>query len=40
MNGASVIGRTSVVRGNVRGNGSLEIQGRVEEKSTSPASSC
>ena len=30
MNGGSVIGRTSVVRGNVRGNGSLEIQGRVE----------
>ena len=30
MNGASVIGRTSVVRGNVRGHGSLEIQGRVE----------
>ncbi len=30
MNGGSVIGPTSVVRGNVRGNGSLEIQGRVE----------
>jgi cytoskeletal protein CcmA (bactofilin family) len=30
MNGGSVIGRTSVVRGNVRGNGNLEIQGRVE----------
>src|SRR5688572_9466604 len=30
MNGSSVIGRTSVVRGNVRGSGSLEILGRVE----------
>jgi len=30
MSGASVIGRTSVVRGNVRGNGNLEVQGRVE----------
>jgi cytoskeletal protein CcmA (bactofilin family) len=30
MNGSSVIGRQTVVRGNVRGNGSLEILGRVE----------
>lgn len=30
MNQASVIGRQTVVRGNVRGNGSLEILGRVE----------
>lgn len=30
MAGASVIGRGTVVRGNVRGEGSLEIQGRVE----------
>lgn len=30
MNQASVIGRGTVVRGNVRGNGSLEILGRVE----------
>lgn len=30
MNQGSVIGRATVVRGNVRGNGSLEILGRVE----------
>jgi cytoskeletal protein CcmA (bactofilin family) len=30
MNDGSVIGRTSVVRGNIRGNGNLEIHGRVE----------
>jgi cytoskeletal protein CcmA (bactofilin family) len=34
MNGGSVIGRTSVVRGNIRGNGNLEIQGRVEGEVT------